>query len=295
MSEFSGDRRVTNTRRGVLFLLLVMVISCVNDAIAKLLGQRLDALQIIFFRFFFSLITLLPIVLKMEAKVFETANLTFNFARGVLGVISFYLYTYAIMKISLVEVVTIMWIIPLFTMILAIFFLHERVTAERWTATMLGFCGLAFLIYHDSGSMPLSFKWIYLVPCAAAFLFAIQDIMIKKMIVTNENSCTILLYFAMITSALAFFPAMAVWQTPNMRELLLLSLLGLFANLMQYLLMKAFDAAKLSVLAPYRYLEFFISALIGYLLFNELPGTNVLVSAMMLIPATLYLTLVRRG
>jgi S-adenosylmethionine uptake transporter len=291
MSSSYENHNPNNQRRGVLFLLLVMLTSCANDAIAKLMGQRLDSLEIIFFRFFFSLVTLLPFVFRMKAKVFKTINLKFNFARGVLGVISFYLYTYAITKISLVEIVTIMWTIPLFTVILSIFFLQEQVTIARWMATLLGFVGLAFLVCHDSGTVMLSVKWIYIIPCASACLFAIQDIMIKKMISTHENSITMLLYFAIVASGLTLIPAMMVWQTPSTHELFLLSLLGLSANLMQYFLVKAFDATDLSVLAPYRYLEFFISSIMGYVWFSEIPGVNVTIGALILIPSTLYLAL----
>ncbi|MDR3156047.1 MAG: DMT family transporter [Holosporaceae bacterium] len=294
MSSFCGNHNHTDRCRGVSFLLLTMLISSANDAIAKLMGQRLDSLQIIFFRFFFSFVTLIPFMFKMKAKVFETVNLKFNFIRGILGVISFYLYTYALSKISLVEVVTIMWTIPLFTMILSIFFLQERVTVARWAATLFGFVGLVFLVCHDSDLNTLSFKWIYLVPCISAFLFAIQDIMIKRMIVTSENSVTMLLYFAIVASILTLVPATMVWQTPSMRELFLLSLLGLFANLIQYFLMKAFDATNLSVLAPYRYIEFFISSIAGYIFFSEIPGINVTVGAMILIPSTLYVAMAFR-
>jgi S-adenosylmethionine uptake transporter len=268
-----------------------MLISCSNDIFVKLIGKRLNSLEIIFFRFFFSLVTLLPFVFRLRIKVFETANLKFNFARGILGVISFYLYTYALIQISLVEMVTIMWTIPLFIVVLSVPFLQEKVTLARWMATILGFIGLVLLTCIDSGFTVLSLKWIYLVPCASALLFAIQDIIIKKMIITRENNVTMLLYFAIVASALTLVPAMMVWQTPSTRELFLLMLLGLFANLMQYFLMKAYDAADLSALAPYRYLEFFIAGMMAYLIFAETPGMNVAIGAIILTISTLYLAL----
>ena len=58
---------------------------------------------------------------------------------------------------------------------------------------------------------------------------------------------------------------------------------------MQYFIFQAFQSTDLSALAPYRYMEFLISAAAGYIFFSEVPGTNVLVGALILIPSTLYL------
>lgn len=273
--------------QGVIFLLLMMVTSCANDVIAKYIGQRLDPIEVIFFRFFFSFITLFPFILTKGMTIFKTSQLKINVMRGVLGAISFYLYTYSIINLQIVEVVTILWTIPLFCLVLSVFFLNESVNITRWCATGIGFFGLAFITLYDSG-VSFSLKLIYIVPAASAFLFAIQDVMIKKM-VDKENRVTMLLYFSMVTSVLTFIPALYIWKTPTGFELLMLLFYGLFANVMQYFIFKAFEATDLSALAPYRYVEFIFSALAGFIFFLELPGTNVFIGAAILIPSTLYL------
>jgi S-adenosylmethionine uptake transporter len=270
--------------RGVFFLLLMMVVSCANDVIAKLIGQRLDPMEVIFFRFLFGCISLMPFI-KSKTSVFKTSAPMANIIRGVMGVASFYLYTYSIVHLQIVEVVTVLWTIPLFILILSRFFLGEHVTKNRWIATVVGFSGLVFITSHEA---TFSYSLMYLAPVVSAFLFAAQDVMIKKMIV-RENRVTMLLYFATVATALTAIPAMVVWQTPTLFELCLLAALGSFANLMQYFIFKAFEATDLSALAPYRYLEFLISALAGFMFFAELPGVNVIVGACILVPSTLYL------
>ncbi|MDR3151223.1 MAG: DMT family transporter [Holosporaceae bacterium] len=274
---------------GIFFLFLMMLVSCANDVIAKFIGQRIDPVEVIFFRFFFSLVTLLPFVwTRGLAAILKTSYPLGNILRGMLGAASFYLYTYALVKIQIVEVVSILWTIPLFVLVLSIFFLNERVDLHRWVATLIGFFGLSFITLYDSG-VSFSLKMIYLIPVASAFLFAVQDIMIKKM-VSNDDAVTMLLYFAFVSSVITIFPALMVWKTPMLNELLLLFLYGLFANLMQYLIFLAFEATDLSALAPFRYVEFLLSAVTAFLFFGEIPGVNVLVGALILIPCTLYLT-----
>jgi S-adenosylmethionine uptake transporter len=271
----------------------MMLVSCFNDVVAKFLGKRLDSIEIIFFRFFFSFITLIPFVVVRGAAIFKTSNWRLNVLRGILGAASFYLYTYALMQIHIVEIVTIMWTIPLFALVLSIFFLKEQVNIIRWISTLIGFLGLAFITLYDSDAS-FSFKFVYIFPIASSFLFAVQDIMVKKMLV-KDNRITMLLYFAIVGSVLTFFPAIFVWKNPTLFELSMLLLLGFFANLMQFFIFRAFEAADLSALAPFRYVEFLLSAFLGYIFFGEIARSNVLIGAMILVPSTLYLVYSERS
>ena len=140
---------------------------------------------------------------------------------------------------------------------------------------------------YDSG-VSFSFKLIYLIPAAAAFLFAVQDVMIKKL-VDDDSKVTMLLYFSLVTTVLSLIPAIFVWKNPTLFELSMLFIYGAFANLMQYFIFRAFAATDLSALAPYRYLEFLFSAVAGFIFFAELPGLNVIMGAIILVPCTLYL------
>ncbi|MCR5224465.1 MAG: DMT family transporter [Alphaproteobacteria bacterium] len=273
--------------QGLFFLLLVMCVSCANDIITKFMGQRLDPMEVTFFRFFFGLVTLLPFAASMGFNVFKTKQLTANIWRGVLGAVSFFLYTYSVVHVKLVEVVAILWTIPLFILVLSALFLKENVTVYRWTATIIGFVGLSFITLYNSDAS-ISFKLLYLAPIAAAFLFAVQDVIIKKM-VADENRVTMLLYFALITSLFTLIPAIMVWLTPTPFEWTMLFILGANGNLMQYLIFKAYNATDLSALAPYRYIEFLLSAVFAFVFFLEIPGINVIIGAFILIPSTLYL------
>ena len=276
--------------QGVVFLLLMMLVSCTNDVLTKFLGKRLDPFEVMFFRFFFNLVTLVPFLLKHGSDVFKTKNLSFNIMRGVLGVIGFSLFIYSIVHIKLVEVVTIFWTIPLFVLILSLVFLHEKVTLMRWIATLIGFIGLSAVTLIDEAHN-FSFKLIYILPIVSAFVFAVQDVMIKKMVSVEENRLTMLFYFAAVATALSIIPACLVWQTPTIIELSILFVIGAGGNLMQYLIFKAFNATDLSALSPFRYIEFIIAAVFGFVCFSEIPDINVFVGALILIPTTLYLSI----
>ena len=97
-----------------------------------------------------------------------------------------------------------------------------------------------------------------------------------------------LFYSAFFTALLSFIPACINWVTPNLYELSLLILLGVSGNLILYFILKAFALVDATATAPYRYLEFVLSILAGYLFFNEIPDGNTIIGALIVIPATLF-------
>jgi S-adenosylmethionine uptake transporter len=116
----------------------------------------------------------------------------------------------------------------------------------------------------------------------------VQDVVIKK-IVDEESRITMLLYFALVTSAISLIPALLVWKTPTPHECFMLFLLGVGGNLIQYFIFKSYSATDLSALSPFRYTEFLFSAYFAFVFFGEVPGMNVLIGALILIPSTFFL------
>ena len=273
---------------GIGFFMLQMFVSCGNDIVSKFMGQRLDALEVTFFRFFFGLITLLPFACCSLKSVFSSNQIGMNLVRGILGAVSFFLYIYAVIALPLAEVVVILWTIPLFSMVFSKIFLKETVSGIRWIVTIIGFIGLAIVSTMDKTNS-FVFNALYIIPVAAAFLFALQDIIIKKMVNAQEDKITMLMYFALVTSIVTFIPTIFVWKTPTLFELSMLFLLGIGGNLIQYFIFKAFSYVDVSAVAPYRYLELLVSALMALIFFLEIPEIKVYIGAAILIPSTLYL------
>lgn len=79
-----------------------------------------------------------------------------------------------------------------------------KISSLRWIATIIGFLGLLFVTLYDSHAN-ISLNYLYIFPIGAALLFAMQDVMIKKVVAT-ESRTTMLLYFAIVSSVVSFFP-----------------------------------------------------------------------------------------
>jgi S-adenosylmethionine uptake transporter len=158
---------------------------------------------------------------------------------------------------------------------------------SRWLATAVGFLGL--LVIFQPGTD--AFQLVAFVPLTAAILFAFLNIMAKTMI-KDEHSYTLLFYFGLGTTLFASVPVLFFWQTPTFFELFLLVLLGVGGNLIQVCLFRAFSATEASALAPFRYVEFIVAAVFGYLILGQIPTLAILLGAILIIAGTFYITVV---
>ena len=118
--------------------------------------------------------------------------------------------------------------------------------------------------------------------------FAILDIINKKFVI-KESMISMLFYSAIVTALLALPFALQYWLAPTMEEIALLFILGASANLILFFLLKAFAVADATALAPYRYFELIVSAIIAYIVFNEIPTEETLWGALIIIPSTLFI------
>ncbi len=280
--------------QGVFWIMLVSLLSNMNDILMRLLGSRLDGMEIAFFRFFFAAIVLLPIMLYQGKSAFKTALPGLHVLRALLGFGAVSCWCYGVTMAPLSVVATLALTVPIFVLPMAYLLLGEPVGWARTTATLAGFIGiLVIVIPQDGGEQVLwqsSFNAGAMILIMAAILFAISDILNKKM-VKHESVLAMLFYFAFGTSLAGAIPAWQVWQTPNLQEFMFLFLLGMGGNLILFCLLKAFAATQVSALAPYRYLELIFATVFGYLLFGEIPGSYVIIGAAIIIPSTLMIAL----
>ena len=272
-------------QQGVFWAIVTALVSIGNDIITKFVGSRLNGMEISFFRFFFSMITVLPFMLPHGLAAFKTKRADLHVWRAVIGVAAIALYVFSLIYLPLAEVTVLSFTQPLFFMPIAILFLKERVGLNRWMACLVGFLGIFVVL--QPGTM--SFKLASLLPMGAAFLFAMLDMLAKKMVL-NEKTTTLLFYFALGTTVAALIPAISVWQTPTMIELFWLFCLGAGANLIQVCLFRAFAATDASSLVPFRYTELIFASFFGYVIFGELPSMIIYVGAIIIIASTLYLS-----
>lgn len=278
--------------QGVFWANMISVVAVSNDVIMRSLGNAeaaagapLPIVEISFFRFLFSMLVLLPFMMGNNFSLFKTKIPGMHALRGIVGAAAIGLCCWSVNVMPLAQSSSLMFVQPLFFLVMAYFILKEHVNRARWIATLAGFMGVIYIIRPGTES----FDIYSFIPLGAAVLFATLDLMAKKMIV-NEKSLTLLFYFGLATTLIAAPFVIPVWQTPTMTELGYLCLLGIGGNLIQVCLFLAFSATEASALMPFRYVEFVIASLFGYLFFSQLPTLTLLIGSSVIIASAFYLS-----
>ncbi|WP_341751594.1 MULTISPECIES: DMT family transporter [unclassified Candidatus Tisiphia] len=275
---------------GIGWFILSLISSTTNDITAKYLGLRLHSFEVTCFRFFFSALILVPFILYYGKQTLKTNRPFIHIARGVLLFFAMTCWIYGLSIAPVTTATVISLATPLFTLVLAVFFLNENIIWQRWAATLFGFIGIVITLKpHASDFNPQ-----ILIFVLAAIIFAMLDIINKKFVV-KESMISMLFYSALVTSLVSIPPSIMYWQTPTSSEFILLFTLGAGGSLILFFLLKAFSLVDATATAPYRYLELIISASAGYLVFNEIPENSTLYGALIIIPATLFIIYSEKG
>ena len=270
---------------GITWFFLHQLIGVANDVIMKAAGQPLSVAQVVFLRFFFATLTMLPVMLISGKESFKTDRLPLHFARSALLAMGIFLYCKGLTVAPIAVVTTLNFTIPLFTLVLARFVLKEKVDMNRWIGTVVGFLGVCVVLKPAGGLAAFNPSWLLIL--AAATMFSSLDVL-NKVFVGRESFWAMIFYTALFTT-LIFSPAAAMnWVQPTMTQYGALAALGAGANALLFCLLKSFSMVDASALAPFRYTELMLSAGVGWILFKEAISMNTILGACVIVPSTLY-------
>ena len=271
--------------RAALLIAIGCMLFSIMGALVKLLGQRLDSLQIAFSRSLFGFFAILPFVLRKKGHhAFRTTHPYGHFLRGATGVAAMVAGFYATTRLPLTDSTAISFTAPLFMILTAIFLLGEKVRWRRGLATLAGFIGVLVMVRPDSGALDKA----AMVGLFGAFLVALSTTLLKRLS-TTEEALTILVYFSLFASVLTALPAYFVWHSINSDDLVMLALVGGLGAIGQFCAVRAYAMGELMAIAPIDYSRLVFAGIMGFLLFAELPDKYTLVGVTIIVGSTLYI------
>ena len=270
---------------GIGFMLLTVVSFSVMDAIGKWLVVDFSVWQIMAFRGAFAVGVLVPFIMRKEGlAVLRTRHPSFQLIRALLGVGAFALFFAGLRFLKLADATAIGFSGSIFMAALAVPLLGERVGIRRWSAIIVGFIGVLVILQPGSGA----FQPAALLVLGSAFVYSLVMIGTRWLSRTDSSS-SMVVYHSLVTLGVGMVALPFVWVTPSAFELLMLLLAGLFGTAAQFFLVRAFRLAPVAVLAPFDYGALLIAAVVGFLVWNEVPGFNVWIGAVILIASGLFI------
>ena len=263
---------------GFLFMFLSVCSFSVMDLIVKW-SENYPLGEVLFFRGFFGLIPIFFLIPKAKLKNFYVTKRPFlHFKRCTAGLIALIAIFFALRKLPLATVVSITYAAPIFTTIMSIFFLSEKVGIYRWIAVLVGFIGI--LIISEPGFNSLNIYYIYPI----IFCIGLSYVSITlRQLSTTEPIWLIGFYFSFSIMACSIFTIFDGWLMPSLKDFFLLSMVGILGGVANLLLTQAYKLSEVSLVTPLRYLALPIAIFFGFLIWDEIPTYKTLLGALLVI------------
>src|SRR5690606_33593886 len=165
------------------------------------------------------------------------------------------------------EATAISFMAPLILTALSVVVLREQVGRGAWVAVTTGFIGVLIII-RPGGDL---FTPVVVIPIVSAFFYATYQLLTRKM-AGIDSTITTLFYGCLVGTVLLTLATPLFWATPQsaMHGVLLLTT-GMLGGLGHFMLIRAFEQAPASVLAPFLYVQLVIVTGIGYVVFDAFP------------------------
>ncbi len=241
--------------------------------------------QVIFFRGFFGIIFYYFIIPKQRIKDFYiTKRPLLHLSRCFFGLLALLSIFTALRNLPLATVVSISFAAPIFTTIFSIFFLKEKVGYFRWLAVLIGFIGI--LIISEPGLSSLNIYYIF--PVIFVLGMSYVAISIRQLSSTEPVWLISLFFSATITIAgLATIPF--GWLLPDFKDLVLLSMIGLFGGMANLWLSQSYKFSEVSLVTPLKYLALVFAIIFGFLIWDEIPSNKTLIGAILVIASSVII------
>jgi len=275
---------LSKNQLGFLYMFISICAFSIMDLIVKW-SENYPIGEVLFFRGFFGMIPIFFLIPKERYFNFYKTNRPFlHFRRCVSGLVAIVAMFIALRKLPLATVVSITFAAPIFTTIMSIFFLSEKVGLYRWLAVLVGFIGI--LIISEPGFSSLNFYYIY--PIIFCLGFSYVAIAIKQLSST-EPVWLIGLYFSFSIMIMSFFTLPQGWIMPNLKDLFLLCMVGILGGLANLWLTQSYKFAEVSLVTPLKYLALLFAIFFGYIFWDETPTIKTLLGAALVIISSIII------
>ena len=252
--------------RGILLMVCATFLAASMNSVARHLSDTLHPFEITFFRNFFALLFVVPMLVRYGFSALKTKRLKGHMARAILNVFNMMIFFYALSITPLSELIALGFTAPIFATILAVLILKEVVGIRRWGAIFLAFLGAIIVI--QPGFEGVSFG--QLMTLLASFMWA-GVLLIIKSLSRTEASITIVAYMVILMTPMSLIPALFVWQWPTVNELYWLAFLGVAGGGAQFFLAQALRESDIAVVMPFDFFKLIWVSLIAFVIFREIP------------------------
>jgi drug/metabolite transporter (DMT)-like permease len=284
MTDAQAARRARLT--GIaLMCCAVATFSCI-DAMGKYLIGHMDTMQVVWARYFFAFVLTLVVANPVNRPgLMRTSRPFFQIGRSALLLLSTFLNLIALHWLQLDEALSILFATPFLVAALCVPLLGEWVGWRRWTAIIVGFCGVLVVARPGFGGLhPAALLTMGSTVCYAFYVIS------TRILSRTDSSDTTQFYTNLVGAVAMSLVVPFFWTKPESWFIAgLMVLIGAVGGAGHYLLIRAHRLAPASTLAPFIYTQMVWTSALGFLVFGDVPHRWTIVGGSIVILSGLYL------
>lgn len=281
--------------RSILSILGAVTLFSAMNATIKWLGGHYPVSQIIFCRAVFAMLVLGPLIWRAGGIMSLRTNRPLgHLARSGIGILSMVCGFTAVTLLPLANASALAFTAPLWTTLLGVLVLGEKVRWRRALALVVGFTGVLVILRPDASLIqgilsggPLAVG--SLLGLCSSFLAACAMISVRRLSAT-EPSTTIVFYFMATGIVVSGILMSREFVMPTLHDAILMVLVGVVGGLAQLLLTTAYRGAPVAVVAPFDYTAMLWATGYGFVIWGEIPHPAVALGALIVIGSGVYIT-----
>lgn len=269
---------------GVMLMLLGDLLFAVNDAVGKWLVASFALGQVLVMRSLGSFIVLVPMIARQGATaLFDVRQPGLLFGRAIMATADVALFYAAVAYLPLADVITFYMAAPIYVAALSHFLLGERIGWRRWAAVGVGFAGVIIALRPSTAMLSLP----SLFAVAGSVGFALTIILSRYLRATSDTA--LVSSQTVVVMATGVLLSIGEWRAAGFDIWIAMLFLGIVGTCAHLLLTRALKLAPASLLAPLQYTLLLWAIVFGFAFFDDIPDTQLLVGATIIIVAGLFI------
>ena len=271
--------------RGILYMVASTVVFAGVNAIVKWELALYPVGEVAFLRSLFALVAVAALILPRTGfTVLRTRRYREHLQRGLSQFGSMSCMMLAFRALPLGSAIAISFSAPLFTTLLSIVVLKEKVGVHRWSALVVGFVGVLVVTHPGAGTV----TWGAFFALANAVLISSVAVSIRRMSAT-ESTETLTLYQMSVITLCTLFLLPLGFSWPDWLDLLGLAAAGAGNGVAQYWWTRSLSLAPPSAVVPFNYLSLVWAAILGFAIWGDVPTPTLLAGSAIVVASGLYI------
>jgi len=210
-------------------------------------------------------------------------------ALGFLYVINYILAAWAFFRLPLSNFYVVTFLAPPAIAVLSPILLRERIGWQQGLATIAGFVGVVIAV-NPGSLLGDTFHWMGYVAAFACMFLTVAQMMMLRVLGPHESRES-MIFFQRILALLAAAAMCAVagFEPITTKEFVYATLTGVLGSIGWLCMAYAHKIAPATLIAPFHYIRLIVGAVLGYLIWQDLPTLHLVIGAVIIIASGLYL------